>query len=109
VGNAIRHSAGPVTIRIDLGRITVGDSEYYRVVIEDNGPGIPDWKKWLIFERLKQGQTSGKGFGLYMVKTLVHHFRGEVSVEDRVMGDHTKGSRFVVVLPAVGSAVQPAH
>ncbi|HEY3272840.1 MAG TPA: PAS domain S-box protein [Methanocella sp.] len=109
VGNAIRHSAGPVKVRIALDRITAGDSDYFRVAIEDDGPGIPDWKKWLIFERLKQGQTNGKGFGLYMVKTLVHHFHGEVSVEDRVMGDHTKGSRFVVLLPAVDSAEQPAR
>jgi signal transduction histidine kinase len=103
VGNAIRHSTGPVDVRIALDRVRDGDNDSYQVIIEDNGPGIPDWKKWLIFDRLKQGQTSGKGFGLYMVKTLVRHFRGRVRVEDRVMGDPAKGSRFVVLLPAAHS------
>ena len=101
VGNSIRHSSGPVNIRIILNRVTQGDSTYYRVVVEDDGPGIPEWKKWQIFERFKQGQTRGSGLGLYMVKTLVRHFRGSVSVEDRVPGDYTKGSRFIVLLPAI--------
>jgi signal transduction histidine kinase len=104
VSNAIRHSTGPVNVRIALDRVRDGDSDSYQVIIEDDGPGIPDWKKWLIFDRLKQGQTSGKGFGLYMVKTLVRHFGGRVRVEDRVMGDPAKGSRFVVLLPATRSA-----
>jgi PAS domain S-box-containing protein len=101
IGNAIRHSSGPVNVRIALDRVRQGESPYYRVAVEDDGPGIPEWKKWQIFERLKQGQTRGSGLGLYMVKTLVRHFRGSVSVEDRVPGDNTKGSRFIVMLPAI--------
>jgi signal transduction histidine kinase len=39
------------------------------------------------------------GLGLYLVKTLVDSYGG-VWAEDRVPGDHTKGARFVVMLPA---------
>jgi signal transduction histidine kinase len=42
------------------------------------------------------------GLGLYLVKSLVDDFHGTVRVEDRVPGDHSKGARFVVLLPAVG-------
>ncbi len=100
VGNSIRHSSGPVNIRIVMDFVMQGETPFYRVTVEDDGPGIPEWKKWQIFERLKQGQTRGSGLGLYMVNTLVRHFRGSVSVEDRVTGDYTKGSRFIVLLPA---------
>jgi hypothetical protein len=31
----------------------------------------------------------------------VHDFNGKIWVEDRVPGDHTKGAKFVVMLPAV--------
>jgi len=31
---------------------------------------------------------------------LVEEFGGKVWVEDRVQGDHTKGARFVILLPA---------
>lgn len=49
----------------------------------------------------EKGIMRGKGLGLYLVKTLVDRFHGNVSVEDRVQGDRSMGSKFVVVLPAM--------
>jgi signal transduction histidine kinase len=56
-----------------------------------------------IFNRLQHGETKarGMGLGLYLVKSLMESYCGKVWVEDRVQGDYTKGSRFVVMLPAV--------
>jgi K+-sensing histidine kinase KdpD len=70
--------------------------------VEDNGPGIPDTQKKELFDQVScEGtKTKGKGLGLCLVKALVDVFRGKVRVEDRVAGDHTKGARFVVLLPA---------
>ena len=98
LGNAIKHSTGPVTIEIGLDRIFVTGKEYCRVAIDDNGTGIPDDMKSKIFTRFQRGKTkaSGRGLGLYLVKTLVENFKGKVWVEDRVPGDSTKGSRFVI-------------
>jgi signal transduction histidine kinase len=39
------------------------------------------------------------GLGLYLVKSLVDSYGGRVWIEDRVKDDHTKGARFVVMLP----------
>ncbi len=65
--------------------------------------GIPDEQKEKIFERMMRGETRtmGTGLGLYLVKTLVDSYHGKVWVEDRVPGDYRKGSRFVVLIPAV--------
>jgi PAS domain S-box-containing protein len=106
VDNAVKHSNGPIHISISVDEVTVDGQAYYRVSVEDNGPGIPDLKKKEIFNRLKRGQTTarGVGLGLYIVKALVESFHGGITVEDRVPGDHTKGSRFVVSLPAAGKA-----
>jgi GTP-binding protein len=41
-----------------------------------------------------------RGFGLYLVRTLVDHYGGRVWVEDRVPGNPSIGTRFVVLLPA---------
>jgi signal transduction histidine kinase len=103
VDNAVKHSKDPVAINIDLSRVRFKGVAYNRVSIEDNGIGIPDEKKDVIFQRFKRGQTvaKGTGLGLYIVKTLVEGFGGYVTVEDRVSGDHTKGARFVVFLPVV--------
>ncbi len=95
VGNAIKHSTGPVRIEIRVSRIEDGGRLYHEIAIEDNGPGIPDERKASVFSR------AGGGFGLYIVKSLVEGFDGRVRVENRVAGDHSKGCRFVVALPAV--------
>ena len=103
VENSIKHSRGRVDINISLNRVKIDDNNFCRVSIEDNGPGIkPDLKK-RIFNRMyyEGGIIRGKGLGLFLVKTLVECFNGNVFVEDRIQGDRSKGSRFVVMLPAV--------
>jgi PAS domain S-box-containing protein len=97
VGNAIKHSTGQLKIDITLDEVTQGGKKYYRVAVEDNGPGIPDTYKKTLISRKKLG---GKGLGLYLVKTFVKQFKGRFRIEDRVSGDYSKGAKFVVMLPA---------
>ncbi len=102
VGNAIKHSSGPLTIQIDMACLREGGMDFCKVTVEDNGPGIPDFLKAAIFDRSNTGKKlRGKGLGLYIVNTLVRDFHGKAWVEDRMPGDHTKGARFVVMLPAI--------
>jgi signal transduction histidine kinase len=101
VGNAIKHSAGRPVIDIGIESIRENGIESCRVTVGDNGPGIPDDLKARIFNRHLRGNTNakGSGIGLYLVKTLVDDYGGRVCVEDRVPGDRSKGSKFIVVLP----------
>lgn len=102
VGNAIKHSSGPLTVNIDMACNGEKGMRFCKVAVEDNGPGIPDALKALIFDRSQTAKKlRGKGLGLYIVNTLVNDFHGKVWVEDRVPGDHTKGARFVVMLPVI--------
>lgn len=101
VDNTVRHSDGPVNVWIK-GRKVDGRAV---VAVEDDGPGIPDELKAKLFVRRSRGRsrTSGHGLGLFLVRSLVEGHGGTVRVEDRVPGDHTKGTRFVVELPLVSS------
>ncbi len=101
IGNAVKHTHGSPEISIAVSRAAENGTSFYRIAIEDNGPGIPDEKKGEIFHRFKRGQTKAKGtgLGLYIARTLVDNFKGRVWVEDRVPGDYTKGSKFIVYLP----------
>ncbi|MFW5938579.1 MAG: PAS domain-containing sensor histidine kinase [Halanaeroarchaeum sp.] len=66
------------------------------VRIADNGPGIPDEQKDVVFGNGEKGPDSpGAGLGLHLVHTLVDQYRGEVWAED---ADPT-GTVFVVRLP----------
>ena len=103
VGNAIKHTGDQAEISIDLENVKEDGNGYYRVAVEDNGPGIPDDFKIVIFNRMLKGtaQAKGMGLGLYLVKSLVESYNGRVWVEDRVPGDHTQGARFIVMLPVL--------
>ena len=106
IDNAIKHSTGVITIDIKLSMIHENGIDYCKVAVSDNGPGIPDEKKKVLFTRYMQGTTkqNGTGLGLYLVKSLIETFNGRVWAEDRVVGDYTKGSRFVVLLPLVDNS-----
>ena len=102
IGNSIKYSGDKVTIDIGVEKTEKAGRQYYDVIIEDNGNGIPDDVKPKLFRRFQRGTTKaqGKGLGLYIVRSLVEKLGGSVGVENRVPGDYTKGSKFIVSLPA---------
>jgi PAS domain S-box-containing protein len=103
IGNSIKHSEGSLTIDVRITNELEGDKSNCIVIVEDNGPGIQDEIKSKLFTRYQRGDTkaSGRGLGLYLVKSLIDDFKGSIRVEDRIKGDSTKGSRFIVKLPCV--------
>jgi PAS domain S-box-containing protein len=100
IGNAIRHGGPAPEIGIRLDTVAVDGVKYYRIAVEDNGPGIPDEVKSWLFRR-GETKAKGSGIGLYLVSALVESYHGRVLVEDRIPGDYTQGARFVVLLPAI--------
>lgn len=104
VGNAFKHSSGHPVIKVSVEKVFEDGKELYRVAVEDNGPGIADDLKVRIFNRHLRGNTKakGSGIGLFLVRTLVEDYGGRVWVEDRVSGDRSQGSKFLVQLPAAG-------
>ncbi len=101
IGNAIKHSPPerPLTVGINVAKTVEQGRSYYRICVEDDGPGIEDSQKKELFKRLSTGAARTKGLGLYLVYTLVESYGGQVRVEDRVPGDRSRGSRFIVLLP----------
>jgi two-component system phosphate regulon sensor histidine kinase PhoR len=72
-----------------------------RLVVADNGPGIPPEHLPRVFERFyrvdagRSRELGGTGLGLSIVKHMVEAMRGKVSVESEV----GTGSTFTVALP----------
>jgi len=64
------------------------------VSVEDTGPGIPEDLKPRLFNRFQRGatKTSGKGLGLYIVRSLVERYGGTIRAEDRVPGKPDAGA-----------------
>ncbi len=80
VSNAIKYSGSHARVTINLELVQECCGNYYRVSVEDNGPGVPDSFKLKVFNRLLRGDAGAKGMGLGLciVKTLVDSFQGRV-------------------------------
>ncbi len=100
--NAIKFTPSTkVEIGIGVEDYAKKGKEFYEISVEDRGRGVPDEAKEAIFKRFHKGHKymKGSGIGLYLVRTLVSRYGGEVWVEDRIEGDHTQGSIFNVIIP----------
>ena len=75
------------------------EGEFLRIDVEDWGQGMDDQLKANIMVSLDDRVRRVSGVGLTLVKRIVDIFRGDMAVEDRVMGDYTKGTRFTIRLP----------
>jgi two-component system sensor histidine kinase ChvG len=102
IGNAISFSPrdGHVWLR---ARSAGGDIE---VVVEDEGPGIPDAKLEGIFDRFYSERPRGErfgqhsGLGLSISKQIVEGLRGKISAENRRDAEgRVLGARFVMRVP----------
>ena len=93
VANAGRHTPPGTPIHIWVRRTRDG----VRVEVQDEGPGVPDAIKELIFEAFEQGDHNhgGVGIGLSLVRRFAELHGGGAHVEDADDG----GARFVVELP----------
>jgi signal transduction histidine kinase len=71
-----------------------------RVVVQDNGPGIPPDDRERIFQRLVHGERSrGSGLGLPIARGFARAHGGDLIATDRADGQ--PGAAFVLTLPTV--------
>jgi signal transduction histidine kinase len=97
VNNAIRYnrSGGRVSVRlVDTGKLV-------RLVVEDDGIGIPAGEQALIFDEFyrtndaREKSNLGTGLGLAIVKKFVGELGGSIELDSTIGA----GSTFTVVLP----------
>lgn len=72
------------------------DSQFIRIEIADNGPGISDEDKQKLFIPYFSNKSSGTGLGLAIAHNIIEEHNGVISVED----NQPSGARFIVEVPA---------
>jgi len=74
-----------------------GPDDFVTVRIADNGTGVPDEIQEAIFRREETGhaKSTGSGFGLFFVDSMVSEYGGDVRVQD----NDPQGAEFVIELP----------
>ena len=95
VANASRYGK-KIEVRVEQGTKEV------RIIVDDNGPGIPQDKREAVFrafyriENSRNKETGGIGLGLAITKDIITAHGGHIVLEDGPLG----GLRVVIKLPA---------
>ena len=101
LNNAINHNTNStVEIQIKISRSEKRDLQFIRIEFLDNGIGIREERKKLIFQRMKQKSEFGMGLGLSLLKSIIKSYNGKIWVENRIEEDYSKGSNFILLIPA---------
>lgn len=69
----------------------------------DNGIGVPEDRKEIMFKRGNRELkgSKGMGIGLSLVKKIIKGYSGKIWVEDKVKGDYSQGSNFILLIPEI--------
>lgn len=93
--------------REEKGRVLItlsADEDNVIITIDDNGPGIPEYERKLIFERFRRGDQhrarggkkgGGYGLGLSISKRIIERHRGTIELGTSELG----GACFTIRLP----------
>jgi len=97
--NAVEATAeipgGPGQVSVSIERIRERDSGSVRIIVEDNGPGIPAHELAKIFYPFFTTKSHGTGLGLSLVQKVVIAHNGRIEAQN--VSPH--GARFLVTLP----------
>jgi two-component system, OmpR family, sensor kinase len=108
IENAVRHTPPGTEIRVSTvtgadgnARLPAGEA---RLIVEDDGPGVPERLASTLFERFVRGagdRGGSFGLGLAIVRAVAESHGGSVTVEPTHPGVEPSGARFVVTLPRI--------
>ncbi len=106
IENALRHTPPGTEVRVLTGPAPDGGAQ---LVVEDDGPGVPERLRDTLFERFVRGagdRGGSFGLGLAIVKAVAESHGGSVTLQTSSSGH---GARFLVSLPLspTGTAVGP--
>ncbi|MHA1726539.1 MAG: sensor histidine kinase, partial [Promethearchaeota archaeon] len=103
--NAVKHNENLIVeVKIIISReVNTKQKKYIKIQIKDNGIGIENSRKKVIFSRKYSDdkKIDGRGLGLSLAKYIIEKIKGKVWVEDNVAGDFSKGSNFILLIPGV--------
>ena len=98
IQNADKYGDGDIDVLISVDDGTV------QLAVQDEGPGIPEAERSVIFDRFSRGSAGGRrgydtgtGLGLSLVAEHIGLHGGTVWCEDRP--DGRPGARFVIAIP----------
>ncbi len=97
IENAVRYSKKNGLVKIKVGK----EKDNFKMVVEDNGIGIPKGEQSNIFKKFFRAQNavnldpSGSGLGLFIVRSIIERHGGKIDFES----EESKGTKFTFTIP----------
>ncbi len=99
--NCVRHTPAGTRISISAS----AENQYVRVLVDDNGPGLPPGDPERLFKKFQRGReesnAGGAGLGLAICRAIVTAHGGTITAAARPAG----GTRFEFTLPTIESSM----
>jgi len=102
LNNAAKYNKNSlVEILIRINEVQENNEKHVKIEFLDNGIGIMDELKQYTFKKgyKTEMKSKGMGFGLSIVKKILKSYGGKIWVENKVEGDYSQGSNFVLLIP----------
>jgi len=100
--NGVKHNDNSrIEILVKICRYKNSNKDFLKFEFIDNGRGIQDNKKQLLFQNnfKKEAILNRGGLGLTLVNFIIKTYRGYIWIEDKVKGNYSKGTKFIILLP----------
>lgn len=104
--NAIKYNENSIKkITVRLAKEEKDGVQFLKMEFIDNGIGIINERKEIIFQKghKKDEYNKGMGIGLTLVKIIIDDYNGFICVEDKVPKEYSKGSNFIILIPLASS------
>jgi len=102
ITNLLQNALTEARDRVRVSTVDAGSE--VRLVVEDDGPGVPEDQREAVFEPYFTKKEGGTGLGLAIVDRIVGDHGGSIELGASSLG----GARFVITLPVEGPPPEAA-
>ncbi|MFC7072551.1 PAS domain S-box protein [Halovenus rubra] len=80
--NAVEHNnSDPARIRVELSESSCNPATHISLVIEDNGPGLPDIEKKVLTAETETALSHSTGIGIWLTRWIIRSSGGSLHVD----------------------------
>jgi len=85
-------------------RVEVVSDDFVVIEIHDNGPGIPQDQRDLVFQPFYSTKEHGNGLGMLSIQACVEAHGGDIDIDT---SEDLGGAKFIVTIPRLVNTVKP--
>lgn len=100
LNGCIHNGSEKIQLWISVSKAQINNKHFLKVEFKDNGIGVCRARRERIFQRGPQinRNSNQMSLGLWLVLNIVEEYGGLIKFKNRIKGDYTEGSNFIIYL-----------